>query len=36
MHRVPDSDLRLWYRQKSEFEPYPLVVMVIEDTGKDR
>ncbi|MGH7293062.1 MAG: hypothetical protein ACREJT_17705, partial [Myxococcota bacterium] len=36
MHRVPDSDVRLWYRQKSESEPYPLCVMVIEDTGKGR
>jgi hypothetical protein len=36
MHRVPESDIRLWYRQKSESEPYTLYVMVIENTGEDR
>jgi hypothetical protein len=35
MHRVPECDIRLWYRQKSESEPYPVYVMVIEKTGED-
>ncbi len=35
MHRVPESDIRLWYRQKSESEPYTLYVMVIENMGGD-
>ena len=35
MHRVPESDIRLWYRQKSESEPFTLYVMVIENTGGD-
>jgi hypothetical protein len=34
MHRVPESDIRLWYRQKSESEPYTLYVMVIDKTGE--
>jgi hypothetical protein len=36
MHRVPESDIRLWYRQKSESEPYTLYVMVVENMGEDR
>lgn len=35
MHRVPESDIRLWYRQKSEYEPDTLYVMVVENTGED-
>ena len=35
MHRVPEADIRLWYRQKSESEPRTLYVMVIEKTGED-
>jgi hypothetical protein len=35
MHRVPESDIRLWYRQKSESEPHTLYVMVIENLGED-
>jgi hypothetical protein len=35
MHRVPEADIRLWYRQKSESEPHTLYVMVIEKTGAD-
>jgi hypothetical protein len=35
MHRVPESDIRLWYRQKSESEPHTLYVMVIENMGED-
>jgi hypothetical protein len=35
MHRVPEADIRLWYRQKSESEPHTLYVMVIEKTGED-
>jgi hypothetical protein len=35
MHRVPEADIRLWYRQKSESELHTLYVMVIEKTGKD-
>jgi hypothetical protein len=36
MHRVPDCDIRLWYRQQDTSRPYPLCVVVVEDTGKDR
>jgi len=36
MHRVPESDIRLWYRQKSASEPHTLYVIVIENTGQDR
>ena len=35
MHRVPEADIRLWYRQKSESELHTLYVMVIEKTGED-
>lgn len=35
MHRVPECDIRLWYRQKSESEPHTLYLMVIEKTGED-
>jgi hypothetical protein len=35
MHRVPESDIRLWYRQKSASEPHTLYVIVIENTGED-
>jgi hypothetical protein len=35
MHRVPECDVRLWYRQKSESEPHTLYLMVIEKTGED-
>jgi hypothetical protein len=35
MHRVPESDIRLWYRQKSESEQYTLYVMVVDKTGED-
>lgn len=35
MHRVPDADIRLWYRQKSEYEPHTLYLMAIEKTGED-
>jgi hypothetical protein len=35
MHRVPEADIRLWYRQKSESEPHTLYVMVIEKMGED-
>jgi hypothetical protein len=35
MHRVPEAEIRLWYRQKSEFEPHTLYVMVIEKTDED-
>ena len=35
MHRVPECDIRLWYRQQSESEPHTLYVMVIEKTGED-
>lgn len=35
MHRLPDSDVRVWYRQKSEFEPHVLCVTVIEKTDRD-
>jgi hypothetical protein len=36
MHRVPDCDVRLWYRQRDTSQPYPLCVVVVEDTDKDR
>ena len=36
MHRVPESDIRLWYRQRSESEPSTLYVVVIENTGEGR
>lgn len=35
MHRVPDADIRLWYRQKSESDPDKLYLVVIEKTGED-
>jgi hypothetical protein len=35
MHRVPECDVRLWYRQKSDSEPHTLFVMVVEKTGED-
>ena len=35
MHRVPECDIRLWYRQKSESEPHTLYLVVIEKTGED-
>jgi hypothetical protein len=35
MHRVPDADIRLWYRRKSEFDPQTLYVVVVEKTGDD-
>jgi hypothetical protein len=35
MHRVPECDVRLWYRQKSASEPHVVYVMVIEKTGED-
>lgn len=35
MHRVPECDVRLWYRQKSESEPHTLYLVVIEKTGED-
>jgi hypothetical protein len=35
MHRVPEADIRLWYRQKSESELHTLYVMVIEKAGED-
>jgi hypothetical protein len=30
MHRVPESGIRLWYRQRSEADPYTLYVVVVE------
>ena len=36
MHRVPETDIRLWYRQRSETEPTTLYVVVIENTGEGR
>ncbi|OBB01510.1 hypothetical protein A5662_13495 [Mycobacteriaceae bacterium 1482268.1] len=33
MHRVPDSDIRLWYRLKSHSEPRTLYVVVVEKTA---
>lgn len=36
MHRVPDTDIRLWYRRGGEPEPYSLYVMVIENLGGDQ
>jgi hypothetical protein len=36
MHRVPETDIRLWYRQRSETEPSTLYVVVIENTGEGR
>lgn len=35
MHRLPDSDIRVWYRQKSDSEPHALFVTVIEKTDRD-
>jgi hypothetical protein len=35
MHRVPEADIRLWYRQKSESEAHTLYVIVIEKTDED-
>ncbi|MDV3127927.1 hypothetical protein M1247_23620 [Mycobacterium sp. 21AC1] len=35
MHRVPQADIRLWYRQKSKAEPHTLYLMAIEKTGED-
>lgn len=35
MHRVPECDVRLWYRHKSESEPDTLYLVVIEKTGED-
>ncbi|MGV9801105.1 hypothetical protein ACWDTP_23970 [Mycobacterium sp. NPDC003449] len=35
MHQVPEADIRLWYRPRSESEPDTLYLMVIEKTGED-
>ena len=36
MHRVPETDIRLWYRCEGEPERHPLYVMVIENLGGDQ